>query len=311
MNVTAILREAAPFMGAGALAAIVYLLTQRIAFLRGRAGKRVASLTGLEREEAYVAFGSQAHKLRLAFGRFGVQVRPGGEAFVLNTARAAAAAGLFVVLRLLGMPLATSLIGLLAGVILVNGLVAGAWAKVQKDIEREIPMFLTGLSSTVQVTPSVLQAVEDEAHVLQDGSPLQTWLLKEFLPRCQREGQEALAELIPQAFGLSPSLGIVVFLIGRLWQTGGAEWQKAFETATNNIEGVLDARILGQSIGTTAKGSVRLIAAITLFIIFVMVRTEALQRTIQMPLVQIAYALIILAMLYGLQFMDKMIDEAF
>jgi len=311
MTGTDVLRAFMPFVGAGALAAAVYFVLQRVSFLRTRAGKRVASLTGMERDDEYTAFGSQTHKLRLAFGRFGVRVRPGSERFVLNAARAAAAFGLFLALRLLGMPPAASLIGLAAGVLLVNGMVGGAWAKVQKEIEREIPMFLTGLSSTVQVTPSVLQAVEDEAHVLQAGSPLQTWLLKEFLPRCQREGQEALNELIPQAFALSSSLGIVVFLIGRLWQTGGQEWQKAFETATDNIEGVLDARILGQSIGTTAKGSVRLIAAITLFIIFVMVRTEALQRTIQLPLVQAAYALIVLAMLYGLQFMDKMIDEAF
>jgi len=69
--------------------------------------------------------------------------------------------------------------------------------------------------------------------------------------------------------------------------------------------------VLGQSIGTTAKGSVKLIAVITLGIIVMIVRTPALSTVVQQPVVQIAYALIVIAMVFGLQFMNKLIDEAF
>jgi len=41
------------------------------------------------------------------------------------------------------------------------------------------------------------------------------------------------------------------------------------------------------------------------------VRTPALAKVVQQPVVQIAYAAIVIAMVFGLQFMNKLIDEAF
>jgi hypothetical protein len=218
----------------------------------------------------------------------------------------------FLVLEMfLGLPPVTCLIGFAGGWILVGGLINGAWAQVKQDIEREIPLFLTGLSSTVQVTPNVLQAVEDELRTLQPGGALQTWLQDEFLPRSQREGFEALDGLTREAFELSSSLGIVVFLLGRLWKTGGKQWENAFEMASHNLEGVLDARVLGQANGKSDKGSVQLIAGITTFVMILILRNEALASTVQQPVVQLVYGGIILLMLFGWGFMNRLIDEAF
>jgi hypothetical protein len=306
-----VLKQVLPLVGAGALGYVAYRLGLGLANARAGAAKRVVELAGVEvSKTAEVDFGSDAHKVQLAFQRLGLNVT-GWEGTAVLVARVGAAIGVFLLLRLLGMPPLTAFLGLFGGPILVNGFLGDAWNRVQKEIEAEIPLFLSGLSSTVQVTPNVLQAVEDEAQALKAGGALQTWLLKVFLPRCQREGFEALDGLTREAAALSSSLGIVIFLVGRMWQTGGAEWRKAFETAAGNLEGVLDARVLGQSIGTTAKGSVRLIAVITMGIIVMIVRTPALAATVQQPIVQIAYALIVLAMLFGLQFMNKLIDEAF
>lgn len=314
MELTGVLNQVLPLVGAGALGYVGYRLGLTLANARVGASRRVAELAGLDAAKAAtgegVEFGSEAHKVRLAFQRLGLNVA-GWEGAAVTLARVVSAVVIFLLLRILGMPPLTAVLGLLAGPILVGGFLTDAWNGVQKDIEREIPLFLSGLSSTVQVTPNVLQAVEDEAQALRAGGPLQTWLLKVFLPRCQREGFEALDALTREAAALSSSLGIVVFLIGRMWQTGGAEWRKAFETAAGNLEGVLDARVLGQSIGATAKGSVRLIAVITLGIIVMIVRTPALANVVQQPVVQIAYALIVIAMVFGLQFMNKLIDEAF
>ncbi len=313
MDAILIFRQFLPLVGAGALGYIVYRLSVSLTNARAGASKRVAELAGAATgpaEAVSFSFGSEEHKARVAFRRFGFDVS-GWEGLAVNVARVAAAVVVYLLLNLLGMPPLTSLLGLLGGPILVNGLLADAWNDVQKDIEREIPLYLSGLSSTVQVTQNVLQAVEDEANALKAGGPLQSWLLTVFLPRAQREGFEALDDLTRQAAELSSSLGIVIFLVGRMWQTGGAEWRKGFETAAGNLEGVLDARILGQSIGSSAKGSVRLIALVTLGIIVMIVRTPALAATVQQPVVQFAYAGIVLAMIFGLQFMNKLIDEAF
>lgn len=310
MEAMAIVRQVLPLVGAGAVAFIAYRLAMGLQ-LRSRAESRVATLTGIRQQEDRVAFGSEAHRLRLAFRKLGLDVA-GRERFARDAARIGAGVAVYIVLNtVLGLPPVTSLIGFAGGWILLNGLIDGAWAQVKQDIEKEIPLFLTGLSSTVQVTPNVLQAVEDELRTLQTGGALQTWLKDEFLPRCQREGFDALDELTREAFGLSSSLGIVVFLLGRLWKTGGKEWETAFEMASRNLEGVLDARVLGQATGKSAKGSVRLIAGITAFVMVLILRNEALAATVQQPIVQIAYAGIILLMLFGWGFMNKLIDEAF
>jgi hypothetical protein len=310
MEAMAIVRQVIPLVGAGAVAFIAYRLALGFQ-MRSRAESRVAALTGIQQQEEKVAFGSEAHRLRLAFRKLGLDVA-GRERFARDVARIGAGVVVYIVLNtVLGLPPVTSLIGFAGGWILLNGLIDGAWAQVKQDIEKEIPLFLTGLSSTVQVTPNVLQAVEDELRTLQAGGALQTWLKDEFLPRCQREGFDALDGLTREAFGLSSSLGIVVFLLGRLWRTGGKEWETAFEMASKNLEGVLDARVLGQATGKSAKGSVRLIAGITAFVMVLILRNEALAATVQQPIVQLAYAGIILLMLFGWGFMNKLIDEAF
>ena len=305
-----ILRQVAPLAGAGAMAFIAYRMVAGLQ-LRSRTESRVAALTGIREQEDRVAFGSEAHRLRLAFRRLGLNVA-GRERFARNVARIVAGVVVFLVLEMfLGLPPVTSLIGFAGGWILVGGLINGAWAQVKQDIEREIPLFLTGLSSTVQVTPNVLQAVEDELRTLQPGGALQTWLQDEFLPRSQREGFEALDGLTREAFELSSSLGIVVFLLGRLWKTGGKQWETSFEMASHNLEGVLDARVLGQATGKSAKGSVQLIAGITTFVMILILRNEALASTVQQPVVQLVYGGIILLMLFGWGFMNRLIDEAF
>ncbi len=310
MDAHLILRQIAPLVGAGAVAFIAYRLGQGMQ-MRTRAEKRVAALTGLREQEEKVAFGSEEHRLRLAFRKLGLNVA-GHERTALTLARVLAGVVVFLAVRgLLGLPFFTSLIGFVGGWIIVNGMVAGAWAEVRQQIEAEIPQFLTGLSSTVQVTPNVLQAVEDELRTLKADGALQTWLKEEFLPRCQREGFEALDGLTREAFGLSSSLGVIVFLIGRLWRTGGKEWERAFEMASHNLEGVLDARVLGQATGKSAKNSVKLIAGITALVMVMILRNPALSSAVQMPIVQIAYVGIVLMMLFGWNFMNKLIDEAF
>ncbi len=311
MDIHTVFRLTLPFLGAGSLAFLGYWAGKNLINLPGRSGARVASLTGMEDRATAVAFGSEAHRLRLTFARFGMNVA-GRELMALQTARIGMVVITFIILKgIASLPLFTSLSGAFAGLILLNGMVSSNWAMVKQRIEREIPLFLTGLSSSIQITPSVLQAVEDEAFTLETGSPLQNWLLNEFLPRCQREGFDAVPLLTEEAFQLSSSLGIVVFLIGRLWHTGGKAWEKAFEMAVNNLEGVLDARVLGQSTGASAKGSVRLIAGITAFVIFIIVRSQSLAAAVSQPMVQIAYVGIIILMIFGWNFLNNVIDETF
>jgi len=306
-----ILESVLPWVGAGALACMAYVLGNQLVNRAGRASLRVEEMAVLGRKVSEVPFGSDVHRLRLAFQRYGLNVE-GKERMALQTARLLAGVLVFIGMYLfLGFPLVTSLVGILGGVLAVNGLVSAAWSRTRQEIEKDVPQFISGLSSTIQVTQAVLPAVEEEARTLAPNSPLRAWLMTRFLPAGQSLGQTALPELTREAFALSSALGISVFLIGRMWQTGGQEWEKAFEMAIQNLEGVLDARVLGQASGASAKGSVQLIAAITVFIIILMVRNPTLSQTVALPLVQVAYAAIVLLMIFGWGMINRMIDEVF
>ena len=80
-----------------------------------------------------------------------------------------------------GLPFITSLIGLVAGYVLVNGLVTRAWNRMRTDVEAEIPTLLSGLKSAISTAPNVPQALADTARTLRAGGPLRSWAEK--LPR--------------------------------------------------------------------------------------------------------------------------------
>jgi hypothetical protein len=301
-----------PAVGAGAISYIAFLLYNRFLSFRTTTANQIMDMTGNKEggPQRIVSFGSQEYKLRLAFSKFKINVA-GFEKTAMYSSYFVAGAVIFVILIILGFSPTTSIIGFVGGYILINGLVAGTWSEVRTEVEKEIPSFLVGFTSTVQVTQDVLLAIEEETRTLRDNGPLQVWLKKTFLARCQAQGHLALEEVILDAFKISSPLGITMTMVGRMWTTGGREWDNAFLMASGNLEGVLEARSIGIAAGNSAKDSVKLIAAITGGIIVMMVRNSAMASAMSTPLVQISYGLIILLMLFGWTFMNDMIDSIF
>jgi hypothetical protein len=161
----AVVSEFLPFLGASAVAYLAYVVGMFLSRRMGKAAvRRIETFSGLRaannQADAMVEFGSQNHKLRLAFAQFGVNVA-GWEATALWVGRGGAGLGVFLAMyALVGLPMGPSLIGFLGGFLLMSGIMDGAWAKVRVDMEAEIPAFLNGFSSTIQVTQDVLRAIE-------------------------------------------------------------------------------------------------------------------------------------------------------
>ena len=301
-----------PVVAAGALALVIYLLVDRFLLAGPRASKRLGDFVGTAAQVAgrSVKYGSREHKVRVAFQSFGLDVTGWEDSAVWMGRLVIGLAISAAMLLAVGLPPLVSLAGLMGGFFLMDGLIDGAWDKVRMSIEREIPVFLNGLSSTIQVTQDVLRAVEDEAQSLSPTGPLRGWLLTRLVAEGSSRGQEAVREITEEAFTISSSLGIMVFLISRLWETGGKEWGRAFAMAGGNLEGVLDARVMAQSAGEGAKGSVKIIAAMTTLVIVSMSRNPSVAETMQMPLMQLVYAGLVLAMLFGWSFMNQLINDA-
>src|SRR3989304_3252150 len=134
-----------PLVAGLAAATVVYLVAEWAlarASVRG-AGARLLRFAGLEAaDEQAVEVGSQAYRIRLAFGRFGLDVA-GREAFVLWAARLLAAAALAFLIWLAGFPPLTALAGPVIAWFFVEGIVQGAWGSMRRAIGAGAPTFLS------------------------------------------------------------------------------------------------------------------------------------------------------------------------
>ena len=308
MNIPKEILRIMPFIGAGIFAYGVYFIAKMIA---DRPSRRYRKLVSNEQKEALpAAFGSDEHKVRLAFNKFHIDVA-GNEvqARTILYIVAGILGFLFMKVGLL-MSALISLIGIGLGYLLVNAVIEGAWKEVQFAIDSELPLFLTGFSSTVQVQQDKLSAVYEEAQTLNPDGPLQKWLLERFVSQYEKYGQTCLPELIKEAFGISSSLGVMMYMIQRFWTAGG-DWGDAFVLGTNNLEGILDARISGDAQGANARGSILAIAGLLIIVIVVMTRNPSTRAVISMPIMQIGYVGLFGWMMFGWKFMTNLINEAF
>lgn len=312
-NLNEIATRILPFIGAALGAYIIYIIGQKLSkdVFKQKTAARVKDLMGVKEEQKVKPsdFGSPEFKIRLAFSRFNIDVYQ-RENLALNFLRLVASLLLVAVMHFVfALPLITSLAGVIGGIMIVNSFAAGAWTKMCNEVDKEIPIFLSGFTSTIQVNPNVLQAVEEEAGVLAANSPLKKWLLERFVRLGQERGVSVLEELVEEAFRISNSLGVMIFLMGRLWRTGGMEWKRSFALAASNLEGVMEARLMGVSAGNSAKGAVKLIIGVTLFIILIMARNPVFKSSMESPVVQVVYAGSILMMIFGYSFMGNMVDS--
>ena len=300
-------------VGAGAGGYLVYILGTRLSqtWLSPRTSRRVKDMLRVKdaKKSSPAAYGSPEFKIRLVFAPLRINVA-NREELSLNIARFLVGMLVSILLRFVyGLPTIASLSGILGGILITNTLASGAWRSMCEKIDQEIPIFLSGFTSTIQVNPNILQAVEEESGVLASGMPLQKWLRDRFIRLGQEKGVSALPELIEEAFTISNSLGIMVFLIGRLWRTGGMEWRRSFALAASNLEGVMEARILGLAAGTAAKGAVKVIIGVTSMVVVVLAHNPLFVNAINNPIVQFVYAASTLSMIFGYGYMGNMIDN--
>jgi len=312
LNLPPLVLNLLPLVASLAVAAVGFLVFQ---WLLSSLGK-TSGVSRLQNFVGGVAFtttekspiGSRNHKIRLAFSRYGLDVG-GRESFMLLMAQILAGGGLTIVMIVLGLPLFTSLIGIVAGYVLVDGLVTRAWNKMRTDIEAEIPAMLSGLKSAIATAPNVPQALADTAKTLKAGGPLRSWAEKA-ASQMHSEGQLCLDELRKEAAAVSSSLSVCVELIGRMWTTGGQGYAQAFESAASNLRDVLSARVLARARGAGAQSTTNLLMGMAFAMIVYLNHTPAIANIVRTPLVQGAYAAIFLMIVYGYNMINGMIENS-
>lgn len=308
--------KALPILAALALAAIAYFgagilssyLSRKseIGRLDNFSAGRAAGIAAANLQE--ISIGSADHRVRLAFKSIGFDAK-GNEAFYLMVGRVAAGAIIFVILLIVGLPVVTSLSGFLAGFVFVNGWVTRAWNKMRTEMESEIPSLLTRLASALQIAPNVPGALEIVGDTLRRDGPLHAWTV-DLAGRMHAQGHGAMKDVRKDAATVSPSLSIVTELISRMWQTGGSGYHAAFAAASENLESVLDARVMARAKGGSAQKTANTLVILIVVMIAFLTRGDAMAEVTQQPFVQAAYAVIVLVVVYGHSVISNIIDDS-
>jgi hypothetical protein len=296
-----------PVLAGGALALGTYYLTRILTDIR-RPGGRLSQFAAKAEQKAASDTGSQKHKIRLVFASFGLDVA-GNETLALWLARLGGGTAMALILLLVNAPPLMLPAAYVAAWFLVDSQMNGAWIKLTHNVERDIPIFLSRMASTIQIESNVLEALNEVTETLEAKSPLRAWMLQ-FIARCQAGGQQALGEMLAEAQTVSTSLGIAVFEIGRLWETGGLGYATAFRIAADNIGDALKARGLAHAKGEGAKGSIRTIVLALVVVMVFLLRTPQFASALRDPTIQMVYAFLLGWMFFGWSAIDSIIEGA-
>lgn len=299
-----------PFVAAGAAALVIQTLA---AWLFNRRPSITRSLqdyafSPTNPTEPDAPIGSLTHKIRLAFAGYGLDVS-GKEQLALYGASAALGLALAIAASAIGLPPLFWLVGPPVAYFAVNGLVNSKWNKVRIAMEKEIPSFLMNLSSVIQLTPNVIQALEDASLSLNPKGYLKPWI-ERLMHALQARGRNGLDEMQAEARDISSSLLLMVVEIGRLWETGGQGYAQSFQMVSENLSGILEGRSKAYSKADGAWGTIRVIVLAlggAILMAFSNPGSGAMFRT---PIAQVALVAALVWAAFGWSYIGDLIRES-
>ncbi len=218
-------------------------------------------------------------------------------------------AGALVGLLALGLPFVPALGGAALAYILAAEFLKGQVRKVRLGIEQELPTFVSRLGGMLLVTNAPRQALEEVTGTLLEGRPLRIWL-ERLLAQWSAGGDSVLATAHLEANRISPLLGLTVYQIRRLTETGGAGFTRAFATTAEELSAILEARAVAGSKAEGARQSVLTMLGIMGVILVLMLSAPSIRTGYASPTAQLIAAVALAMMGFGYLYLNSMIADA-
>jgi hypothetical protein len=280
---------------AAASAAATVAVTARQVALTPRTGQALAAY------RAPATAGTTEVDINSALGL----VKPGYSRYVY----AAVTLGALAALVLLGMPLVPAAGGSALAYILADEFLRGKTRKARLSIEGELPTFVSRLGGMLLVTSSPRAAVEEVTATLLPGRPLRTWM-ERLLAGWSSQGEAFLVNAHLEGNRISPLLGLTVYQIRRLAETGGAGFTKAFATTAEELSAILEARAVAGSKAEGARQAVLTMLAIMAVILGIMLSSPVIRQGYADPTSQMIAAGALGVMAFGYTQLNGMIADA-
>lgn len=185
-----------------------------------------------------------------------------------------------------------------------------------RRIDEALPTAYTRLGSILRASPDVASALAEVAASLEIGigpTPLSTELRQTALEAASGEigREEALRRL--QRRAASTSLANLGLLLERFEQTGagdGGRFYIAFDTAAQNVQGILEARQRAKAKAAEQLQSARIVPVLLAGTMLFFMNDPGFKLAFTVPLVQIALGLAVAMMYVGYTIMADIAREA-
>jgi hypothetical protein len=176
-------------------------------------------------------------------------------------------------------------------------------------IEQELPSFVSEIAGQLMVTSSARLVLEEVITGMRYASSLRAWM-QYLLYGYNREGVIFLGQARREAQTITPHLGVVMYELERLAETGGGDFAAAFTTSADELSAILEARAVAGSKAESARMAVLMLMGIMGFVLFTMFSSDAIREGFNYPAVQMITVGCVVVMGFGYSFMNDMINEA-
>jgi len=254
--------------------ALSYLAYQVIHWTFGffvRRGRSQALVDFTKRDDAVpeARLGTENYQIQSAFRALGIDAREREQRYL---SLSYTLVGILAMLPLqgLGLHLPLALLGGgLVGYLAMRGFIHSRWEKTRLAIEKDIPTLMRNLSGVLQTERNVIRAIANANDALDPEKPLHGWI-KYLLHEIHAYGLPAMDRLQNEANEISSSLGVVIFEIARMVQTGGEGYAQAFRMAADNLAQILDVRAEAAATASNAFSMARVIIAVAVVIFYIL-----------------------------------------
>lgn len=221
------------------------------------------------------------------------------------------AGGLVPVLGLMlaRFPLLPSLVAGVLGFVVADAWLKGRWQKFRSSLEAELPTFVSRLGAMLLLNESLTACLDEVLETLPpETSTLRVWM-EGYLQGVRQEGKDFLDHAREQANRISPSLALVVFQLGRVVETGGVGFARAFAASAEELQTILEVRAVAAAKAEGARNSIAILLVIMGAVIALMATSPGMREGFLNVTAQTILMAALGAMAFGYYFLTGMIAD--
>ncbi len=193
------------------------------------------------------------------------------------------------------------------GLVVSQRFLSARWNAYIRQLETQLPMFLTQVSSNLATSGNFLEALNQCASP--DSDQAVDRYFRQLLTKYQQNGPEFLGTAIRQAQHFSRPLVTTLYLLQRTEQTGGSDYLDSLRDASRHMMELQDSRVELLVQGSRGRSILMFLLVILSAIIFGMIQfNPSFNESYQNPGIMMVGIALAGFMIFGYFLMERIVD---